>query len=259
MCADPQVMTMIDTVVDEFVSRKQMFTAFEVTLTVNERRKAAGDYEWLSHRDLRGDIHNAIRPYLQQGTYRKHLQDVGAPDPAYVYCPEGEDPANYKPLPRHKPANQPAPAPVATPVLPSISMTQPSAPAAPPVSANNWAGVALTSGVAAAQSLTSPNTNDNDATTPDKFGRLNIPTSVVKEAFFKPGDKAFLFRDTHQGKPCIIVSLSSDWNDDRLTEYTVEPSCGIKIRPGVIERANIGAGPYEFAGSSNHIRVTSKC
>ena len=262
MCnVDQTTMTMIEETVDGFVGQGRMFTAYEVSLAVNERRKGQS-LPWVRHSEMGGDVHAYMSTYLN-GTYQRVQMDVGAPQKAFVYYPQGADPTTYVPMKRFDGAQAPAPQLAPDPSLQNILQSLANANGAP-VTATTLAGSSVTvppmpSIMMGMVASTAPATNGIDTKDPDKFGRVNVPAVLVREAGLKPGDKAFVYEGNHQNKPCLVVSQhATSPSGSPVTEYTVESHYTVKLRPGVIERAGLGKGPYEFSGSSNQIRVTAK-
>jgi hypothetical protein len=98
MCS-PTSQDIIHQIVQQRIQGDEMFTAFEISLAVQEAcREKQLPVE--RHREMRGTIHDTLHTYLDNGLYQRSLQNVGAPEPAYVYYPQGGDPTKYVPLSR---------------------------------------------------------------------------------------------------------------------------------------------------------------
>lgn len=98
----PENVALAREIVLENVTSARMFTAFEVSLEVQNRAKQQGVLPE-RHRDMKSDIHDAITEHsvLSGGNYIRTLMDVGAEDQAWVYHPQGTDATTtYKPLDR---------------------------------------------------------------------------------------------------------------------------------------------------------------
>lgn len=132
-------------IVYSWLSEGRMFTAFEVSLEL----KSKG--EKLRHRQMKETIHEVIFDIAPHFDYTRILMDVGAPHPAWVYYPEGQNPYSYLPLERrdHLP-------------VPDIKVT----------------GTPITKGSDVPQ----------DAYGTDGRGRLCIPVGLLSKIGAKPGD-----------------------------------------------------------------------
>ena len=269
MCCNPQVEPVINETVDQFVTNGRMFTAFEVSLAVKEACNGRG-LPVLRHSAMRGDVKRYIDQYVQSGHYHSQMHSWQDPNTsenltAELYFPDGADPSQYKPLPRlgtRKPV-----APVAAPVAPAAPVqpvaAAPAAPAAAPAPASQPVVSTPSISLGGAgpipmnqlSNLLAPGT---DAKNTDKFGRLNVPTTLVKEAGFTPGRKVHVYSEKESGKPCLVVTDDACYNGSQCTEYTVEPGFSVKIRPTILKTTGLGTGPYEFAGKTGLIRVRAK-
>jgi hypothetical protein len=133
MC-NPESRELIHEVVTQRVQGDEMFTAFEISLAVQESARERG-LPVERHRDMRGTIHEEMTTLLSGGLYQRSLQNVGAPEPAYVYYPQGGDPTQYVPLSRRdgnqgKPKAGITPTPIHKPVNPNDKPVTASGPTA---------------------------------------------------------------------------------------------------------------------------------
>jgi hypothetical protein len=87
-------------VVDEFINGDVMFTAFDISLKVQEKLQAAG-LPRERHIHLKNTIHREVQPFVDQKLYEQTLHDVGAPSRAFLYHPTGTDPNAYTPRDRN--------------------------------------------------------------------------------------------------------------------------------------------------------------
>ena len=95
----PEVLDLIDKVVDEKIANNEMFTAFDVSLDVKSKCRAQ-NLPIFRHSEMRQEIHQAVQVFVANGNYEIVLKDVGAPRPANLYYPQGTDPDSYTPRKR---------------------------------------------------------------------------------------------------------------------------------------------------------------
>lgn len=156
MC-DTQTQAAIDQTISDLTSQNAMFTAFDVTKRVWVEMGNHPNDRWPAgfHSSIKGDIHSAMLPMLQVGTYQRTLQHIGAPTPAFVYHPQGVDPSQYQ----------------------SSVVQQPQQTATiPAVSSNDG----------------DQDDNGGKVHQLTQYGRLTVPNSLMKSVGFKPGDVAYI-------------------------------------------------------------------
>ena len=90
---------LISQVVQQRVNGDEMFTAFEISLAVQDLAKSSGK-EVERHRHMKDEIHSQLQTYVDSGLYKKEMWDVGAPAKAFLYYPVTKDPSGYVPLQR---------------------------------------------------------------------------------------------------------------------------------------------------------------
>lgn len=214
MC-DSTSLSILSTVVDDFVRQDKLFTAFEVTLEAKKKGLQ------LRHRDVKADIHDLVKPYVQQGLYQQELRNVGAPEKALLYFPDGADPDSYKPLARGGGQNQrfdilsgmgTAPQPTVTPVPQS-----------------------------------SPTSRAHE---PDSRGRICVPASLLRSAGLHPGDVAHVAVDNNR----VVISATA--MKDLIACYKVDKDNNLRLSASIAEKANLTNKDYEFTGDSQRVIVS---
>ena len=86
--------------------------------------------------------------------------------------------------------------------------------------------------------------------------RLNIPSSIVRNAGFAPGDKAFVVGEDPAGavpKPCLVLLKVKPENP--LAEYAVAKGCRIRVRPTILKKCGLEGEKFEIDGSDGKIVV----
>ncbi len=223
---------LIAEVVGEKVDNDDMFTAFEVSLLVQQRARARGEATE-RHGEMKVTIHEEMDRYVQTGVFQRKLQDVGAPTTAYVYYPDGEDPANYQPMGRR--GANPAPTP-STSTSPAV-------------------------GAATAVKNLVPKTSTDCASLgrhTDNRGTLTVPAILMLAANFRPHDKVVCYADdTDGGTSVAVISHQTPPHVDALTEYTVDKDCNVRITATQLDDAGIGGDgvAYDFEGKNDSVVV----
>lgn len=258
MC-DSATQSVIEDVVTQKVTNSEMFTAFDVTVAVQNRLKTAGSFDPAQHRhrNLRNDVHSAVDrittslAQVGQNAYDRQLQDVGAPEQAYVYYRVGSDPANYVPMTRNdKPAiaNDPftiqitnAPAPV--PVVGQVDPT-------------NLANAASDS-LALAQMQQTP--VDNKTGNADARGTVCVSRILIENAGMKPGDTAvcYIGKDDLNRDAVVLVSRqnAAPYIANSVTSYTVDSHGNIRVTEAVFKQANLVSQTYDCCGNSTQVFI----
>ncbi len=228
---------LIAEVVNSKVDKDEMFTAFEVSLEVQQRAKGRGEAVE-RHGEMKETIHQELDRFLQTGVFQRELRDVGAPSTAYVYYPDGEDPTNYQPMARRGDSRKPA--------APSTAVTTGS-PA-----------------VAVATAQTDKNMVPKLATDCASLGRhtdargtLTIPAILMLAANFRPHDKVVFYSDDDNGTEVAVISHQTPPGVDPLTEYTVDKDANVRVTATQLEDAGLGGLDltYDFVGGSDHVMI----
>ena len=236
MC-DQNTMIKIQESVQEFVDRDCMFTAFEVSLAVKEKCQTDGSPS-PRHSHIKSDIHDELQAYDSQGIYDQVLHDVGAPQKAFVYVPDGKSVNDYVALNRQDSAKktdpQPATAGLAIPAMPT-STTQ-----------------------GLRQGISDPDQDgdesDDSGRNVDARGSLCVPTYLLAAAGFNPQDVAYATVGDDDGKPALVLSKSAI--SSPLTTYTVDYHGGVRVTSSVLAKAGIDDGTYDFMRDGNKLIVT---
>ena len=280
-------------VVRRKVSQKQLFSAFDVTLEVQELAEEAGETPEL-HRELRGAIHRELASYLEDGAYVRHLwdfrQDDGALYSALLYRPVGAAPTSYvagirstgsTTLPgvfykvetpvdtaaatlAHEGAlvtesnlpsvfTQPA---VRRSTLPSV-FTQPAVrrSALPSVFKQPTVRRSALPEVfrRAVQSAALVITDR----TPDGRGTVTVPNVLVKALGLKPADRVYVYKEP-QTQTLTITNTRRE-NEDPVTTYTVDNSYNIRVTRHVLKEAGLALdATYSFVNEAEKILVSSQ-
>lgn len=232
---------LIAEVVGEKTALDEMFTAFEVSLEVQQRARGRGEAVE-RHGEMKETIHQELDRFLQTGVFQRELRDVGAPSTAYVYYPDGEDPTNYQPMARRGDSRKPA--------APSTAVTTGS----PAVA------------VATAPAQTDKNMVPKLATDCASLGRhtdargtLTIPAILMLAANFRPHDKVVFYADDNNGTEVAVISHQTPPGVDPLTEYTVDKDANVRVTATQLADAGIGGidqnQTYDFVGGSDHVMI----
>lgn len=248
MC-DAATQGVISSVVSSKVAAGEMFTAYDVSLAVQESLKQSRAFNPSTHRHrhIKSDVHAAVEAACQGGQYDRNLQNVGAPTPAWVYYPIGGDPASYVPIPRN---DGPAPAPVvaADPYTIQIPAPTPAQvanlPAPDPADSNDGDGVDF-------------------SRSPDSRGTLTVPAYLLRQAGFTPNAQAYVYIGQDNGKPILEIQNSARSGLDHVAVYTVDYCCNVRVTDSVLENlaemnaSNQRVTPslFDFEGDSAQIVV----
>jgi len=212
MCS-PQNQTLINNVLDDYVSQGRAFTAFEVSIEAKKR----GATE--RHRDMRAYIHScqSLNDELEFGSYSKTLVPVGGGNNAFLYHPNSFDPANYVPLDTNQ-----SPAP-----------TQPNSVSAPATSA----------------AAATPTVDDGDiGHSLDHRNRLMIPTSFIRGLGVDPGNRVNVVRNN--GSIFLIPEANAVADGDTATQQVVERNGDLRLSLGTLMSASLQTGNFQIESSS---------
>jgi hypothetical protein len=86
--------------------------------------------------------------------------------------------------------------------------------------------------------------------------RLNIPSSVVRDSGFVPGDKAFVVDEDPAGaipKPCLV--LLKEQPPKSLADYAVAKDCRIRVTPAILNKCGLEGETFEIDGGDGRIIV----
>jgi len=86
--------------------------------------------------------------------------------------------------------------------------------------------------------------------------RLNIPSSIVRDSGFAPGDKAFVLDEDPAGavpKPCLVLLKQQPLR--MLADYAVTKDCRIRVTPAMLKRAGLKGNAFEFDAFAGKIVV----
>lgn len=223
---------LIREVLTEKVNRDEAFTAFDISCDVKELAKQR-NLPSERHRDMRGEIHNQVEQYVQQGVYDRVLRDVGAPSQAFVYYPtNGYDPSSY--TPRQRSDGKPAP---------SVISYAPTAVAVAP----------------AATAVADDDEDDGDGLvrgrTGDARGTVAVPSHIMRAAGFKFKDVAYVSATTQNGDPALVLAKQLVAGHSKLTCYTVDHGDNVRITEATLKTAGLDAGSYDFEREGDKVYV----
>lgn len=241
---DTSTQTLIADEVRERVDNDEMFTAFDISLAVQQTAKDRGEAV-ARHRDMKQTIHDEMDAYMQHGVYNRTLRDVGAPSHAYIYHPVNEDPNDYVPMQR-KDRNQ-------TQSQASVSV--------PPQPSPTVATVTTTTTTATASRNAAPKSPSDCASLgrhTDNRGTLTIPAILMLAANFRPHDKAVFYNDTdNNGDVVGVIAHQTPPNKDALTEYTVDRDANVRVTAHQLNQAGIGGDglAYDFEGGNDFVLI----
>ena len=86
--------------------------------------------------------------------------------------------------------------------------------------------------------------------------RLNIPSSIVRDAGFAPGDKAFVVDEDPAGaipKPCLVLLKVKPENSP--ADYAVAKDCRIRVTPPILKKCGLEGENFEIDGGDGKIIV----
>jgi len=221
MC-DSTTISLIDEVVSQKVSDGEMFTAYDVTLAVQELLKKSGLFDHTQHRHkyIKNDVHRSAETAVLSGQYSRNLQNVGAPTPANVYFPIGKDPSNYVPLTRtDAPQSQKQDSSVAGPHTITIP------------------------------ALMAPEVDDDGDGSfvdrkPDARGTICVPAFLLRAVGFKPQDVAYTLAGTDSTG--AYLSVSNNKANGHMVSYTVDHACNVRITKATLDYAGLNGKSYDF-------------
>lgn len=236
MCS-PSTRSVIDSIISSKVNSNELFTAFDISIQVQNYLKNQGSFDGSEHRHqfLRNDVHQEISKHLASGAYDRQLRDVGAPTNAFVYFPVGADPSTYVPLKRKD---------------------------APVVSANPFVidtSAKVSTPVANLTVTPAPDVDDGDGRKPDARGTVCVPNHLLRSAGFNPGDTAFVVaaNQNWNGNPekCLVLTKTLPIGATSLTKYTVDTNCNVRITQSVFVASGLIGSTYDFDGGSQAVFV----
>jgi len=82
--------------INELTDGQKMFTAFDVTLKVQQEADASDSLKTVKHGQIKNDIHREMRVFLDSGDYERRAVDLSNGRRPWVYHPAGTDPSTYK-------------------------------------------------------------------------------------------------------------------------------------------------------------------
>lgn len=215
---------LIEEVIDKKINQNEMFTAFDVSLSVKEEAKKRG-IPTERHRDMKNAIHAQLDQFIQAGMYCRQLHNVGADVPAFLYFPSGAEPNQYVPQSRKD-----APKPTQTnPVVDSPSV--------------------------GFSSINPKDNNQSGGRQPDQRGTLTVPNHLLRAANFKPRDTVYVLSCDENGKPMLILKKQAD--QSAVAKYTVDRSSNVRITSATLAMAGMSGmyGSYDFQGDQDKVVV----
>ncbi len=277
MC-DSATMTLITNICDEWVGKKKIFTAYEVSRELRNRWTIGGHCP--RYGDIRDDIHKILNNCID---YSRQLMNVGATEEAFVYHPNGSDPSQYQPIDRadlnssnpnrvNLPSQQKTDddglmtvkvdidddgcvaidddsstnvtklfQKVVTDLGMSIKSTPISQPQFGPTGANQ---------LAAAVASIKSKTNDDGTVLVGSENRLLLSKSVLSSIGAKPSDTLYIIPDIHK----VFVTIKTPSCFDFST-LTVDEHCEVRLRQEAFKKAGIPGTKYKIDVDVNEQRL----
>jgi hypothetical protein len=87
--------------------------------------------------------------------------------------------------------------------------------------------------------------------------RLNIPSSIVHNSGFAPGDKVFVVDEDPAGgvaKPCLV--LLKEQPPKFVSDYTVAKGCRIRVTPAVLKKCGLDGENFDIDGRNGKIVIS---
>jgi len=202
MCS-PKCEVIINEVIQELVDNDCLFTAFDVSKTVQARLQKEG-LPFERHRHLKSIIHQHVDVFVTSGEYVRQLNDVGAPTQAFLYFPPQADPSTYVPQDRH-----------------DTTVKQ--------VNIQN-------------SDLDENENKDEDedegdevdtGRKPDARGTICVPNHILRAAGFSHKDIAYAVLADDE----LFLTRQLSTNDTKLASYTVDYSNNVRVTAKTLEKA----------------------
>ncbi len=238
MC-DSNTQSLIEQEIDQKVQQNVMFTAYDITIAVQETLKSQGSFDPSvhRHRHLKRDIHRAAGSAISTGQFQQTLRDVGAPTQAFVYHPIGSDSTTYMPIKRKDS------------LADGKAAVQPSSPHAINVPAQS------TAVVDADDDANDAGDGSDVGRVADQRGTLAVPAFLLRQLGLKFNDKAYvLLRGDH-----LAVVSSPDNGEVPIASYTVDHGLNVRITHAVLRVPRAGQpdrdASYDFDLESNAVLV----
>mgnify|MGYP003431162763 CR=1 FL=1 len=219
---DPILTATIQQVVEDKVQKSEMFTAFDVSRTVQN----------MGHRERHLNMKHVVHDLFESGQLNGYNRTLVAVEPskpeAWVYHPLTADPTQYKPT------YQPLP----TAMTPQSFYQQGAAGSGTP-----------------APSISSVSFAPSTATAvrgkhrPDKRGAITVPAKLIKQIGAKAGDALAVEKD---GSTLVISTAGAG------RKYTVNTSLNIRIKRKTWGAIANGTGDFAFEEKSGKIVVSHK-
>lgn len=230
-----QVQQLIAAIVDQKVTNGEMFTAYDISKSVQAQEQSLG-IPFTRHLEIKRDVHDTIDPHLLDngGTYARTLIPIGTPQP-WLYHPQGADPMTYIPFGQTKPIGQhPQSADPAASYIPHQTKLLPSGVMQP-----------------------APSDDGDDEFTdrsPDARGTLCVPSQLLHEAGMLPGNKVVVVAET-QGDKAVLVVRKQTGSDTGLTEYTVDSYGNVRMTAFTLIQGKLPGPMYSFEGKDAEVYV----
>lgn len=231
MSIPQEIIELIETACSDAVSDEEMFTALDISRTVQSQAKQDG-LPLLRHNAMKEQIHFEMQQYTASGEYTSELRDVGASSMALLYFPETADPNQYKPRDRSKePAADPISAsgqPTSSPGATSWKSGSKLVSSGPALAAST--GVVKPATPAPVPTTTTPTTTpiptDDDARKVDGRGSLVVPANLVVQLDVAHGGKVEVWAVKDKG---IFLAPNLPSDVSAITSYTVDHNNNVRL------------------------------
>lgn len=87
---DTEILAILETIVNDYVNSRRLFTAYDVTLAARARTRKN-----VAHYLAKEQVHQLMNLHLSNRTYLRDLINVGSGEQPNLYYPRGEDPSSY--------------------------------------------------------------------------------------------------------------------------------------------------------------------
>lgn len=227
---DPLTIVAIQNRVDDQVTVGSMFTAYDVSVAVQDS----------GHRERHVNMKHVVHEMWDGGEmtgYDRTLIPTPAGVDAWLYHPKGADISGYKPQARRGVAQSHG----------------------KPMSVQDFYGQGKAmppSGIATSPAVVDDDEDDGDAWKPDARGSLTVPAATLRAIGCSPGDCVRVFND---GGNVMVEKTAAAADDDYV--YTVNTNLNARITKGTLEKVQAKQGPngYEFevihCGATKRIQV----
>lgn len=250
------VSSVAEAVVNEKAQGGELFTAHDVTMAVRSRGHKAG------HNEVRDAVHDYFNRGGMGVAYTRSTITVPGGATPYLYHRSVDDPSQYGNIRGGGAVSVPAPATISVPAPDSnddgddddgpTGYAAKSSPINIPSSlVGSVAGVAITKQTSYGASFTANKPGVTSARQVDGRDTLSLPTSLIRNVGFKPGQQVFAVATT-QG---VELTATPPTNATVFSKYTVDSHGQIRLTQNLLGRAGIGGKQYDVSENGSKLVV----